>query len=150
MKLPARDGSPRPGVDLAALKKHRPSDYLTRFAFGAGISAAAAIVAAVFGARVGGVLLAFPAILPASLTLIERKEGRGEAAVDALAAILGSIALIVFAVVAGVALMHFSAALALALASAAWLAVSFGLYVSILWLPRRRTRRGRIARPTST
>lgn len=150
MKLPARDGSPRPSIDFGALKKHGLSDYVTRFAFGAGIAAAAGIVGALFGPKLGGVLLAFPAVLPAALTLLERKDGRSAAAVDALAATLGSVALIVFAVVAAFGLLHFSAALALGLAAAAWLVVAFGLYVSILWLPRRRTRRGRMARPTST
>jgi hypothetical protein len=46
--------------------------------------------------------------------------------------------------------MRFNAGGALVLASAAWLALALGLYVSILRLPRRRRKRGRIARPTST
>lgn len=151
MRLLARDGNPKPGLDLNSLKKHRVSDYLTRFAFGAGISAAAGIAGAIFGAKVGGVLLGFPAILPASLTLIERKDGRGEAAVDAIAAILGGVALVAFALVAAVALTRFSALVALLLAAAAWLLVALALYVSILWLPRRRRRRRlSIVKPTST
>ena len=150
MKLPADDGPPRPRVELGELKKHRFSDYLTRFAFGAGISAAAAIVAAVFGVKIGGVLLAFPAILPASLTLIERKDGRGEAAVDAIGAVLGSVALIAFAVVAALTLTRFSGLVALFLAGAAWVLVAGLLYVSILWLPRRRKSRLRSAKPTTT
>ncbi|HLZ94564.1 MAG TPA: DUF3147 family protein [Candidatus Dormibacteraeota bacterium] len=150
MKVLERDGPPRPRVDVPALKKHRVSDYVTRFAFGAGISAAAAIVSLVLGVKVGGVLLGFPAILPASLTLIERKEGRDEATVDALAAILGSVALVVFAVIAGLALTRFSGLVALLLAAAAWLVVALALYVSILWLPRRRKRPVKIAKPTIT
>jgi len=150
VKVLERDGPPRPRVDVPALKKHRVSDYVTRFAFGAGISAAAAIVSLVLGVKVGGVLLGFPAILPASLTLIERKEGRDEATVDALAAILGSVALVVFAVIAGLALTRFSGLVALLLAAAAWLVVALALYVSILWLPRRRKRPVKIAKPTIT
>jgi len=149
VKLPAHDGPPRPRVDLGALKKHGPRDYLTRFAFGAGIAAAAGIVGLIFGVKAGGLLLAFPAIMPAALTLIERKDGRGQAAVDATGAILGSFGLIAFAAVAAFGLLHLSTALALLLAAAAWIVVAFGLYVWILWLPRRRNRRGRIARPTS-
>src|SRR5204862_416137 len=72
-------------------------DFALRFAFGAGIALASGVVGAVAGERIGGVLLGFPAILPASLTLIERKDGRHEAAVDATGAILGSVALILFA-----------------------------------------------------
>lgn len=150
MRLPAPEGSPRPRLEVGELKNHRLSEYLTRFGFGAGISAAAAIVAAVFGVKVGGVLLAFPAILPASLTLIERKDGRDEAAVDAIAAILGSVGLIAFAVVAGLTLTRFSGLVALVLAGAAWLLVALGLYVSILWLPRRRHRPVKTANPTTT
>jgi hypothetical protein len=75
VKVLDRYGSPRPRVDVPALKKHRVSDYVTRFAFGAGISAAAAIVSLVLGVKVGGVLLGFPAILPASLTP-DRTQGR--------------------------------------------------------------------------
>ncbi len=150
MRLPARDGNPKPSIDLGALKAHSLKDYLTRFAFGAGIATAAAVAGTIFGAKIGGLLLAFPAILPASLTLIERKEGRGEAAVDAIAAILGSIALIAFALVAAIGLTRFNLPTALGLAAATWVVVAGSLYVSILWLPRRRARRGRIARPTST
>ena len=127
-----------------------PIDYLTRFAFGAGISAVAAIVAVMFGARLGGVLLAFPAILPASLTLIERREGRHEAMVDATGAILGSFALIGFALVATWALPRFNPAEALVLASAAWTALALMLYVLIVRLPRRRKKRAKRAKPTTT
>ncbi len=36
-----------------------------------------------FGPRVGGLFLAFPAILPATLTLLEKKEGKTKACADA-------------------------------------------------------------------
>lgn len=124
--------------------------YLTRFVFGAGIAATAAIVGAVFGPKVGGILLAFPAILPASLTLIERKDGRHEAKVDATGALLGSFALIGFAAVAALALRRFSPGIALALACTVWAVVAAGLYVLMVRLPRRRKRPVKIARPTST
>ena len=150
MKVPDRSEDPRPQVDLGAIKRHSFGDYAMRFAFGAGISAAAAVVAAIFGAKVGGVLLAFPAIMPASLTLIEKKEGRRKAAIDAYAAIMGSIALIAFAIVAAYAFKHFTGAAALLLAAAAWLLVATVLYVSILWLPRRLSSRGSVTRPTTT
>jgi len=124
--------------------------YLTRFVFGAGIAATAAVVGALFGPKVGGVLLAFPAILPASLTLIERKEGRHEAKVDATGALLGSLALIGFAGVAAFALARLSPWIALALACAAWAVIAGGLYVLMVRLPRRRNRPVKTARPTST
>jgi hypothetical protein len=142
--------APQPRFDLGALGKRSPGDYLTRFAFGAGISAVAAIAASVFGVKLGGVLLAFPAVLPAALTLIERKDGRHEAAVDATGAILGAVALIGFALTAAWVLPRFSAGVALALAGAAWIGLAAALYVLIVWLPRRRKRPVKIARPTST
>jgi hypothetical protein len=46
-------------------------DYALRFLFGAGVSCAG-IVTLKFGPRVGGAFLAFPATIPASLTLIAR------------------------------------------------------------------------------
>lgn len=150
MKLPNQEDDPRPSVDFGAIRRHKLGDYITRFAFGAGISAVAAIVAAIFGAKVGGVLLAFPAIMPASLTLIEKQEGRKKAAVDAYSAIMGSVELIAFALVAWFCFRQLSGVVALLLATAAWLVVAFALYVSILWLPSRLSRRGSIARPTTT
>jgi len=129
---------------------HAVKKYLTRFVFGAGIATAAAIVGMVFGPKLGGILLGFPAILPASLTLIERTDGRHEAKVDATGALLGSFALIGFAAAAALALPRFSAGIALALACAAWAVIAAGLYVLIVVVGRRRKRRVRIARPTST
>jgi len=123
--------------------------YLTRFVFGAGIAATAATVGMLFGPKVGGILLAFPAILPASLTLIERKDGRHEAKVDATGALLGSVALIGFAVVAALALRRLNPAIALGLACATWAVIAAGLYVLMVRLPRRK-RPLKIARPTST
>jgi Protein of unknown function (DUF3147) len=149
VRSPLNTGSPEPKVDPGHLKRHGPTDYIVRFAFGFGISAAAAIVSTVFGAKIGGVLLAFPAILPASLTLIERQDGRHEAMTDATGAILGSFALIAFAAIAAVTLSKFTAVLALVLATAVWLAVAFALYVLIVWLPRRRKSAVTRARPTS-
>jgi hypothetical protein len=45
------------------------------FLVGGCISAAAAVVDHAFGHKFGGAMLAFPAILPASLTLVDKKEG---------------------------------------------------------------------------
>lgn len=150
MNVPDKDEDPRPRFDFGAIRRHTLGDYLTRFAFGAGISAAAGIVSAMFGAKIGGVLLAFPAIMPASLTLIEKEDGRRKAAINAYAAILGSVALIAFAIAVSWAFRHINGAGALLLAAAAWLVVAGVLYVSILWLPRRLSSRGSVTRPTTT
>jgi len=101
-----------------------------RFAFGAAIAAAAGLVGMRFGPRVGGLFLAFPAVLPASLTLLEKKDGRHEADVDARGAILGSCGLVIFAVAALLALTRLGP-VAVAVAWAAWLLVSVALFLLV-------------------
>jgi hypothetical protein len=97
----------------------------------------AGLIAARVGPIVGGLFLAFPAIFPASATLIEkhvreRKErvglagarrGKEAAALDAAGATLGSFGLAVFALVIWL-LIERAPSLALVLATAAWLAVA--------------------------
>ena len=87
----------------------------------------AALVALRFGPHVGGLFLAFPAILPASLTLIEKKEGNEKARADAEGGIVGAIGLAAFALVAILLLPRIGSA-ALLLALVAWTAVTLGLY----------------------
>jgi len=117
-----------PQVDPGKLGTHRFGDYAMRFLFGAGISLVAGLAGMAFGPKIGGVLLGFPAILPASLTLIQKKEGKEEAAVDSIGAILGAIAMIVFAVVVSVSVVRLGVALSLLIALLVWLAVAVGLY----------------------
>ena len=125
----ARTPSTMMGFDVGKLRNIRPRDYLIRFGFGAAVSLAAGLVTLIFGARVGGVFLAFPAILPATLTLVEEKEDTRRADKNAGGAVLGAAALIVFAVVAYL-LLNTSAALALGLALLAWLGFSVVLYLA--------------------
>jgi hypothetical protein len=66
-----------PGVQPAKLRQIRPKDYLIRFALGAAVSIVAGILSKTISARFGGAFLAFPSILPASLTLIQEKERCG-------------------------------------------------------------------------
>ena len=77
-----------PEVKPSEITSRKPTDYLVRFVFGAAISLVAGLIGMKLGPTVGGVLLGFPAILPASLTLIEKKEGKEEASIDSLGAIL--------------------------------------------------------------
>lgn len=95
----------------SALRQTKLKDYAVRFVFGGLITAAAGVVATKYGPVIGGLFLAFPAILPASLTLVEKhtrekeqKQGEHDhrmcprvAGVDAAGAALGSLALAVFA-----------------------------------------------------
>lgn len=134
-------------VNPSALKQTKWHEYLVRFAFGGLITAAAGIIAKKFGPEVGGLFLAFPAIFPATATLIEKHEtekkqkrgmkgrvrGRNAASVDAAGSAMGSVGLFVFAVI----VLHFIAEhnlwLVLGGAMLGWLAVSV-----LSWLIRRR------------
>jgi hypothetical protein len=122
----------RPGADPGRLKQARPRDLVVRFAAGALTSVCAALITLGFGARVGGVFLAFPAILAASLTLIEHDEDSAEAREDARGAVLGGCALAAFAGVAAVALPALPGSAALALAALAWVVIAVAGYW-LLW-----------------
>ena len=85
-------------------------EYLIRFVLGGLATAATGAIAKYFGPDAGGLFLAFPAILCASLTLIEQHErtrkerkgfkgaarGKDAAALDAAGASLGSAGLAAF------------------------------------------------------
>jgi hypothetical protein len=100
-------------IDLAGLRRTKWQDYAIRLLFGGLITAAAGLIAQRWGPRIGGLFLAFPAIFPASATLVEKHEkekknraglqgtvrGREAAALDAAGAVLGCIGLAGFALV---------------------------------------------------
>ena len=115
------------GFDWSKLRKTHPPELLIRFVFGAGIALVAANAGSVFGPKVGGLFLAFPAVLPATLTLIEKKEGTAKACSDASGGALGAVGLAAFAFTA-LQLLRTHPVVALGLALLAWLLVSGGLY----------------------
>ena len=133
---------------ISALREGNWREYVVRFALGGLATVLAGGVAQIFGPRVGGLFLAFPAIFCASATLIEKherrrktdknlqgeKRGKNAAALDAAGAGLGSAALAVFALVISLFAKEF-ALLSLVLASAAWFAVAV-----LLWCVRRHLR----------
>ena len=100
-------------IDLDVLGQTKWYEYAMRFFFGGLITAVAGIIAKKFGPEIGGLFLAFPAIFPASATLIEKHEkqkkerlglnGTKRAAeatsVDAAGAAIGTIGLAFFALV---------------------------------------------------
>lgn len=125
--------SERPALNLGKVTGVQPRELLYRFAAGALTSVAAGVLTLLFGPRVGGIFLAFPAILAASLTLIEQEEDSTDAREDARGAIVGAAALAVFAVVAAVTLGHVSGAIALAAAAVAWLLAALLGYALLWW-----------------
>jgi len=120
-----------PTFDPKGLHDKLPKDFLVRFVFGATISLIAALIGLKFP-ELSGVLLAFPAILPASLTLVERDGGQHEAEINARGAIIGAFGLLAFAVVVALSIKQLGAAAALVLAGLSWVVVALGLYVLVM------------------
>jgi hypothetical protein len=129
-------------ADFSVLRKNKWSDYVPRFLFGGLVTVAAGLVAKRFGPAVGGLFLAFPAIFPASATLLEKREvekkqehgmngsvrGRQAVALDARGAAVGSIGLACFALMAGKLLSLLSPGVTLSLATVLWIAASVLLW----------------------
>jgi len=130
------------GASPKKLKDIRAGELAQRFAFGAAVSLAAGIVGLLAGPRAGGLFLAFPAILPAALTIIEKKEGRRQAVQDERGSLFGAIGLVVFAVVCDVAILHLRVAVTVLLALLAWAVSSLVCYLASEAL-RVRSGRGR-------
>ena len=74
-------------LDLSQLKQIKLKDYIVRFLFGGAVSVVAALISALTNDRIGGIFTAFPAILLASLTIINRIDGKHDAERDARGAI---------------------------------------------------------------
>jgi len=141
VSMSAEPMEPRPGIvagiDLGKLREVVPRDLALRFAFGAGISIIAGLAGLLVSSRFGGMFLAFPAILPATLTLLEEKDGTEHAVHDVRGAALGAIGLIAFAVAAW-------GTRSLLAAAAAWLVASLSAYGAVAlsqWRPGSRAAR---------
>jgi hypothetical protein len=136
-----------PTVDLSSLKDAHWHQFAVRFVLGGAVTLCTGLVAHHWGPVIGGLFLSFPAIFPASATLIERHEtnkkrkagincrmrGRKAAGLDAAGAVLGGWGLVIFGCAAWLALARYPTPVALALAGILWLVVS----VSLWWLRRR-------------
>jgi hypothetical protein len=138
-------------VDTRVFKQTSWRQYLLRFVLGGAITVATGLLARFYGPVWGGLFLAFPAIFPASVTLVAKHErqrkarhglhgtirGLDAAAANAVGAILGSIGLFFFALVACGFLSFGNGALALLAATIVWFGVA-----SLAWLVwKRRYRR---------
>ncbi|HEY2460136.1 MAG TPA: DUF3147 family protein [Candidatus Acidoferrum sp.] len=124
--------------DFGALKQTKPHEYAMRFIFGGVVTVLTGLIAKEFGPGIGGLFLAFPAIFPASATLLEkhqrkRKERLGlhgaqrarlAVGVDAAGAAMGTCGLLAFAVLVWATVESHNAALVLIAATMAWLAVA--------------------------
>jgi Protein of unknown function (DUF3147) len=136
----------RVSVDFSALARTRWYEYGIRFLFGGAITVVTGLLAKHYGPVFGGLFLAFPAIFPASATLVEKHErakkqaagisqtirGRQAAALDARGAAMGSIGLMAFAFVVWQVLPNWNSAATLSTALVAWFVVSF-----LIWCFRK-------------
>jgi hypothetical protein len=137
-------------IDPSGLKQTKWHEYALRFVIGGLITVLAGPIARKWGPGIGGLFLAFPAIFPASATLIEKHErqrkqekglrgderGTDAAAIDSLGAAIGSVGLIGFAGICWWLIPRYAAPLALGGATSAWLLISFSV-----WAIRQRRRR---------
>ena len=129
-------------VRLSALKETRVHEYLLRFFFGGLATVVAGLIAKRFGPGIGGLFLAFPAIFPASATLIESHEkkhkenigrdganrGRMAASSDAAGAALGCVGLFSFAIILWRFLPSCQPLFVVSIATAIWLLLASGLW----------------------
>jgi len=135
-------------MSSSALKRTQWYEYGVRFVLGGLATVLAGALGALFGASVGGLVLALPAIFCASATLIEsherrskekaglsgRRRGQQAAALDAAGAGLGSIGLVAFA-------FAFSLTAEASIIGAFGLAIVAWAVVSVLaWWLRRKLR----------
>jgi uncharacterized protein DUF3147 len=133
-------------ISPSSLREGRWYEYVVRFVLGGAATVFAGVISSRYGAAVGGLFLALPAIFCASATLIEKHEirrkqeaglagerrGQEAAALDAAGAALGALGMLAFAGAFSL-MVERSVAGAFAAASLAWLCVSLAA-----WFARRK------------
>lgn len=137
-------------VNLGALKRSKWYEYVVRFAFGGAVTVLAGLIANYYGPRIGGLFLAFPAIFPATATLLEKHEKQKEpsylrarevAGIDAAGASMGSIGLMAFAIMIWRGLQQWPLMGVLVISTVGWLVVA----VMAWWIRKIGLRRLRLA-----
>jgi hypothetical protein len=138
----------------SSLKEGRWYEYLIRFVLGGAATVFTGLISSSYGAFIGGVFLALPAIFCATATLIEKHKirrkreaalagerlGKMAAAVDSAGAALGAIGMMAFAIVfSSTAETRITAAFIGA--SSAWLLVAVAAWY--VWRKARSVRRVR-------
>jgi hypothetical protein len=132
-------------ADFSALRRTRWYEYAVRFLFGGIITAITGIIAKKFGPEVGGLFLAFPAIFPATATLLEKhqkqkkqrkglngtKRGRLVAGVDAAGTAMGTGGLLVFALIVWKLLPRNPGSMVLPGATLAWVIVAVSIWAGV-------------------
>lgn len=122
----------RPRAHVGRLAEVKPRDYLIRFAFGGTIAVGCGLVGHEAGPAIGGLFLAFPAILPASLTLVHARDGRSDAIAEVRGARVATVGLAAFALVFAGTVARVGTAASLALATVAWCAGAIAAWCVVL------------------
>lgn len=126
----------------AALRRTRWNEYAARFFLGGAITVGAGVVAKLWGPGMGGLFLAFPAIFSASASLVAKheqqkksragldggKRSRIVVAVETAGTAMGCVGLAVFALLTWKLLSHVSWAVALFLATLAWITTAVAVW----------------------
>lgn len=130
-------------LSLSALKEGRWYEYVVRYVLGGAATVMTGLIGAQWGPGVGGLFLAFPAMLCASATLVQSheqrrkrseglrgaKRGRDAAALEAAGAALGSFGLTSFAAVM-LLLSAVPAWCRLLVAAVAWAGTAGGAWIA--------------------
>lgn len=111
-------------VRWSAIADTTVEEWLSRFVYGGIVTALVGWISRRYGPVIGGLFLAFPSIVPASLTFAKRYGGTKQAVDEARGAEAGGAGLAVFALVVWLSPSTWAPALVLGLASIAWLGAS--------------------------
>lgn len=129
-------------INFNGAKRTKFSEYGIRFLLGGAITVATGIVAKKFGPGIGGLFLAFPAIFPATATLVASREkekkrpvgidgtirGREAAAIEARSTAYATVGLIVFSLIVWHFLRERNTEEVLIVAATAWLVTAVALW----------------------
>lgn len=121
-----------PKASPGKLRKVAWWEYALRFVLGGAITAITGLIAHRWGPAVGGMFLAFPAILPASLTLVKQHEGRRAALEDARGGRVATIALACFAGVVTITASAWPPVVFLSIATLVWAIVAIAAWRVVL------------------
>lgn len=134
----AGEGVTKISIDLSGVRQTTWQQFAARFLVGGTITVLVGVIGKEFGPGIGGLFLAFPAIFPASATLIEKhelqkkrragvngvKRSREVAGVDAAGAAMGCAGLLAFAFAVYRTLVKYPPWLVLSAAVLIWMGVS--------------------------
>ena len=118
-------------IEPSRLRDCDLKSLVIRFVFGFVISVIIGAIGLAAGDRVAGLFLAFPAILPASVTLIAQQDGEDKAKVDSAGACFGGLGLAAFGATSWFLLPHMAPVVAELCALVAWCLVAIGGYLVV-------------------